>query len=146
MAIQRLDHVNFITHDIKKTIHFYCDMIGLVHGEHLAIDTAQSVYFYIPGETIAILHVGSAKADKKQPKFERLADLNDTHNGEFSTGAFDHFCLALDDSDYSAFIDKFNRHAISYKTYCHEDAALKQIWVLDPNGIRVELNFIKTAS
>ena len=63
MAIQRLDHVNFITHDMKKTIHFYCHIIGLVHGENLSIDMAQSVYFYIPGEKIAILHVGNAKSN-----------------------------------------------------------------------------------
>ena len=141
MIIQRLDHVNFITHDMKKTIHFYCHIIGLVHGEHLSIDTAQSVYFYIPGDKIAILHVGSAKADKHQPKFKRLADLDETQNGRFSTGAFDHFCLMLDDNDYSVFIDKLNKHVIPYQTYCHDDIALKQIWVLDPNGIRVELNF-----
>lgn len=45
---------------------------------------------------IAILHVGSAKADKNQPKFNRFADLNVANNGKFSTGALEHFCLALD--------------------------------------------------
>ena len=142
MAIQRLDHVNFITHDMKKTIHFYCHIIGLVHGENLSIDTAQSVYFYIPGEKIAILHVGNAKSNKGQPKFERLAELNEQNNGQFSTGSFDHCCLALDDADYESFIIKLAEQNLPYQTYIHEDVKLKQLWVLDPNGVRVELNFI----
>ncbi len=142
MPIKRLDHVNFITHDMPKTIDFYCNVIGLTHGAHLSIDTAQSVYFYIPGEAIAILHVGNAKASKVQPKFERFASLEEHHQGQFSTGAFDHFCLALDDLDYDGFIKKLNSNGLLYQTWCHDDINLKQIWILDPNGVRVELNFI----
>ena len=142
MAIQRLDHVNFITHDMAETLQFYCDVIGLVSGEHLSIDTAQSVYLYIPGQKIAILHIGNANSKKCQPKFERLADLSENNNGRFSTGSFDHFCLALDDSDYEIYIERLKNMNINYQTYCHDDFPLKQVWLLDPNGIRVELNFI----
>ena len=143
MAIKRLDHVNFITHNMPATIHFYCNVIGLVHGKHLAIDTAQSVYFYIPDNDVAILHVGNAKTDKQQAKFERLADLEVNHDGRFSTGSFDHFCLALDDEDYTLYMDKLDKAGMQYQTYCHEDMPLKQLWLLDPNGVRVELNFIE---
>ena len=143
MSIKRLDHVNFITHDMPKTIEFYCKVIGLVHGQHLSIDTAQSVYFYIPDNDVAILHIGNAKADKKQPKFERLAELDKNHDGRFATGAFDHFALAVDMADYDMFIKKFDGKNLDYQTYFHEDMALKQIWLLDPNGVRVELNFIQ---
>jgi catechol 2,3-dioxygenase-like lactoylglutathione lyase family enzyme len=97
MTIRRLDHVNFITHNVSATIYFYCSIFGLEHGNHLSIDTAQSVYFYIPGEKIAILHIGNAACDINQPKFKRVAELNPDNNGYFSTGAFDHFCLAFDD-------------------------------------------------
>lgn len=62
--------------------------------------------------------------------------------GTFSTGAFDHFCLVVDMGDYELFIKRFDTKKLDYQTYCHEDMALKQIWLLDPNGVRVELNFI----
>lgn len=142
MGIKRLDHVNFVTHDPQATIAFYCDVIGLSLGDKLSIDTSQSLYFYIPGSSIAILHVGNTKADKNQPKFKRLADLGNQHQGMFSTGAFDHFCLAVDMGDYDLFIKRFDAKKMDYETYCHKDMALKQIWLLDPNGVRVELNFI----
>lgn len=146
MGIKRLDHVNFVTHAPEATIDFYCDAIGLRLGNKLSIDTSQSLYFYIPGSTIAILHVGNAKADKNQPKFKRFADLDMKHQGTFSTGALDHFCLAWDMSDYELFIKRFDTKRLDYHTYCHEDIALKQIWLLDPNGVRVELNFIEESS
>lgn len=142
MGIKRLDHVNFVTHDPQTTIAFYCDVIGLSLGNKLSIDTSQSLYFYIPGSAIAILHVGNAKADKSQLKFERLADLESQNQGRFSTGAFDHFCLAVDMGDYDLFIKRLDAKKLNYQTYCHNDMALKQIWLLDPNGVRVELNFI----
>ena len=140
--IKRLDHVNFVTHDPEATIYFYCKVIGLVLGEQLSIDTSKSLYFYIPGQEVAILHIGNAKGEKQQPKFERLAELDGQHQGQFSTGSFDHFCLAVDFNDYDAFIFKLEQEKLVYKTHCHEELALKQIWVLDPNGVRVELNFI----
>ena len=142
MSIKRLDHVNFVTHDAQATIHFYCDVIGLSLGNTLSIDTSQSFYFYIPGNAIAILHVGNAKANKDQPKFKRFADLDSQHSGTFSTGALDHFCLALDMEDYDLFIERFDLEKLDYQNYSHEDTALKQIWLLDPNGVRVELNFM----
>lgn len=142
MSIKRLDHVNFVTHHPQATIDFYCEGIGLNLGNKLSIDTSQSLYFHIPGDPIAILHVGNAKAAKNQPKFKRLADIENQHKGSFSTGAFDHFCLAVDMADYNMFIKRFSDKKFDYQTYCHKDIALKQIWLLDPNGVRVELNFI----
>ena len=142
MAIKRLDHVNFITHNPEETIKFYTQVIGLSLGNSLSIDTSQSLYFYIPGQDVAILHIGHAATDKIQPKFERLAELSSEHEGQFSTGAFDHFCLAVDTQDYNDCIERIEKNRLSYKTYCHEDVLLKQIWLLDPNGVRVELNFI----
>lgn len=142
MGIKRLDHVNFITHNPQATIEFYCEVIGLKLGERLSVDTSQSLYFYLPGTSIAILHIGNAATAKEQPKFKRLADLDHNHSGDFSTGAFDHFCLAVDMADYELFIIRFESKKLNYQTYCHNDTALKQIWLLDPNGVRVELNFI----
>lgn len=95
IRIKRPDDVNFVTHDPQATIGFYCDIMGLTLGNKLSIDTSQSLYFCIPKSSIAILHVGNAKADKNQPKFKRFADLESQYQGTFSTGALDHFCLAV---------------------------------------------------
>lgn len=140
MKIKRLDHVNFVTHDPAATISFYCDVIGLSLGQQLPTDIMKTLYFYIPEQSNAILHVGNAQAEKNKKTFQRFADLDIESTGNFSTGAFDHFCLAVDINDYDNFIKKLENEKIIYQTYCHNDK-LKQIWLLDPNGVRVELNF-----
>lgn len=138
MAIRRLDHVNFITHDMPATINFYCDVIGLMHKQGFADN---SFFFYIKNQDIPILHVLDAKQTAQLPSFQRLAQLSEKNNGNFSTGSFDHLALLLDDNDYKFMIDKLNQLKLTYQTYCYQEIPLKQIWLLDPNGVRVELNF-----
>ncbi len=142
MSIQRLDHVNFITHSSEETIAFYCDIIGLELGNRMAIDTSQSLYFHIKGDDVAVLHIGQAAFLPDKNKFERFAQINEDNHGEFSTGPFDHFCLVVDDDDYQIYLERFQEKAITYQSYTHSDRDLKQLWLLDPNGVRVELNFI----
>ncbi|ODN41670.1 VOC family protein [Piscirickettsia litoralis] len=141
MELKRLDHVNFITHDLVKTVDFYCNIIGLTYDKNISLETAKSLHLFIPGQNVAVLHIGDAGNKKKGPKYERFADLDKNNQGKFSTGAFDHFCFALADQYYVPFIDKLEKSNVEYQTYCHDDIALKQIWLLDPNGVRVELNF-----
>lgn len=143
MAIKRLDHVNFISHDMQATVDFYCDVIGLKLGNTLSIDTADSIYLYIEGHDFPAFHIGNAKSKKMQPKYERFSDLSPEQQGKFSTGSFDHFCLQLDGEDYDLMIEKLNELNLTYQTHSHDDIPLKQIWLLDPNGVRVELNFIQ---
>ncbi len=144
MAIRCLDHVNFLTNDSDATIQFYCEVIGLKLGDPMSIDTAQTLYFYIDGSSQPILHVGQAHINPDTNKFIRKASLTSDTTKGFSTGSFDHFCLMIDFIDYEVYIDNLNKHGIEFQTYCHSDINMKQIWALDPNGVRVELNFVDT--
>ncbi len=142
MAIKRLDHVNFISHDLQATLEFYCNIIGLEQcSKNLNNDPIKSIDLCIPGQEIAILHIRTAKRNKIQPNFEIFASLDENNNGLFSSGAFDHFCLAMDSEDYPLMLNKLKANHINYQTYESGPEAMKQIWILDPNGIRVELNF-----
>ena len=141
MPIKQLDHVNFLTHDISATLDFYCSLIGLECRTPATPGSLKTIYLYLPGTNQAVLHVGNAKRPQKQPDYLAMASISETHSGSFSTGSFDHFALAFDDSDYSIFIEKLTQQDKPYQTYCHIDKPLKQIWLLDPNGVRVELSF-----
>jgi len=147
MSIKRLDHVNFITHDMEKTAKFYCEVIGLEHHEVTPpssknLNNLKTVYFYIPGQETAVLHVGQAQREKIRPDFTCLASLDLNHTGAFSTGSFDHLALLLEDEDYETYIQKLESHDLTYQTYVNQKTGLKQIWLLDPNGVRVELSFM----
>jgi len=140
MAMKKLDHINFITKDMSATIAFYTNIVGLIHGERMVGAGAGMEYFYIPGQPHSVLHVGDANIDNQSPAFHRLAKTSANQDG-LSTGVVDHFCLLQDLTDYEAVIDKLNTKHVVYESYCHSNGKLKQIWMLDPNGIRVELNF-----
>ena len=142
MSIRRLDHVNFLTNNADATITFYCDVIGLKLGQNMSIDTAQTLYFYIDGVTQPVLHVGQEHISPDSDKFTRKANLAYENSGIFSTGSFDHFCLMIDLIDYDAYVDRLKKYGIEFQTYYHNDINLKQIWAIDPNGVRIELNFM----
>ena len=143
MAIKRLDHINVISHDIKATQDFYCSIIGLVTCSTITNNSrTESVDLYIPGQDIAVIHVRSAKRENLQPNFEVFASLDENNNGRFSTGALDHFCLMMDAVDYPLMLSTLKENNINFQTYDHGNNKMKQIWVLDPNGIRVELSYL----
>ena len=56
----------------------------------------------------------------------------------YGTGAIDHIAFAAD--DYDGMIAKLDSEQIRYKSQ-HVVSWLKQLFVLDPNGIVIELNF-----
>lgn len=140
MAIKKLDHVNFITEDMPATIAFYTNTVGLIHGERMVGADEGMEYFYIPGHTHSVLHVADVNKGGKSPAFHRLAKVPSAKD-TLSTGTIDHFCLLQDLADYEAVIAKLNTQKVIYETYCHPGDKLKQIWIIDPSGLRVELNF-----
>lgn len=142
MSIQRLDHVNFITQDMMATIDFYCNSIGLECREPLPLTSLKTVYLYVPNQDVAVLHIGHAQRVQNSAAFVRLAKIPENFAGDFATGVFDHFALLLDAADYEPYCQRFKAQGLTYQTYCEPDGTLKQIWVLDPNGVRVELSFV----
>ena len=129
MAIKRLDHVNFISYNLEATLEFYTNIIGLEQRmKSLNADgSIKSIDMYIRNQDIAILHIRSALRNKKSLNFESLATLEVNNNGKFSTGALDHFCLAMDVNDYSTMINKLTTSNIMYKSNDSGPGLLKQI-------------------
>jgi hypothetical protein len=108
----------------------------------VSIDTSKSLYFHIPDSDVPILHVGQTAHSPDPKKFQRLAHLDANRHTEFSSGSFDHCYLAVDAQDYDAFMARLKQHDIAYQPLEHTDLLLKQAWVLDPSGVRVELSCV----
>ena len=140
MAIRRLDHINFITNNMSDTIEFYTKIIGLVHGDKLASAAEGMEYFYLPNHNIAILHIGQADIVRNSSRFKLVAKID---NNLPNTGIIDHFCLQFDIEDYELMENRLIKNEVTYEKYIHANGLLKQIWILDPNNVRVELNFSK---
>lgn len=119
MAISGLNHVNIITDDLSSSIKFYVDVIGLVEGQRPA--------FKFPGAWLycgsqAIIHL--VHVDKQNV------------NG---SGTIDH--IALEANGIQNMMDLLEESQIAHCVRDVPGKTIRQIFLKDPNGVKIELNF-----
>ncbi|MFQ5958605.1 MAG: VOC family protein [Alphaproteobacteria bacterium] len=119
MAIEALDHFTIVTSDLAAARRFYIDVLGLGEGDRPP--------FRFPG---AWLYCGGA------PVVHLIS--RDTSGGA-STGAVDH--LALRASDLAGTVARLREFAVDYDLRTVPGLGLRQVFVHDPDGVKIELNF-----
>jgi len=124
MKINQLDHYNFYTDNPDGTIHFYTEILGLENSpEGMRQSNTPGAWIMI-GERPAI-HINFV---------EKLSTAR--LNGD--TGVIDH--IAFDASGYEAFEALFKSAAIKYRKVARPEMNLVQLFLHDPNGIKIEMN------
>ncbi len=118
MAAKYLDHVNIQTSNVDETVAFFTDVIGLTTGPRPNFDFP-GAWLYC-GDRAVIHLVGQ----NDQP--ERATGCVD--HVAFEAEDFDGTCKMLDDRNYD------------YYTRDVPGTDLKQIFVHEPNGLKIELN------
>jgi catechol 2,3-dioxygenase-like lactoylglutathione lyase family enzyme len=134
MPIDRLDHYAIRTADLDATRHFYTEIMGLEVGPRPAFDFP-GVWLYRDGA--ALVHV--VGIDPNDPS-GLLAYLGEkaTAQGEGS-GRIDH--IAFIGSDLPAVREGFVSQGIAFRERTVPSLHLHQIFLEDPNGITIEINF-----
>jgi catechol 2,3-dioxygenase-like lactoylglutathione lyase family enzyme len=124
-----LDHVNIRVADIRKTLSFYSDVLGMRCGPVPGFrDMVESAWIYA-GDDRPVLHVGTGT----------LAVSRASAAPSMGCGSIDH--VALECLDYERFCARFVEWGIDARYNDVPMARLKQIFVTDPDGICLELNF-----
>ena len=129
MKVNALDHFNVIADDLDGTATFYTTMFGLERRNGpppLTPDNAQ--WMYADGHPI--IHINTPTAPK--------AIERDTTPGP-QTGAVHH--IALNCSGHGEMIDRLIAHGLEHHRNEVSAIGLRQIFVADPNGVLLELNF-----
>ena len=127
-GIESLDHFFIYSSKLILTKTFYCEVLGLEDGPRPAFDFA-GYWFYLNGQPV--IHVGTNE-------FPGGFDRTDQHR-ENGTGSIDH--VAFRCKGFSEFIARFQKYNQQFKINEIPDFDLKQIFVKDPNGVTIELNF-----
>jgi catechol 2,3-dioxygenase-like lactoylglutathione lyase family enzyme len=120
MPIAALDHINISTDKLAETRSFFVDLLGLTEGERPPFGFPGH-WLYIGGHPIVHL-VGRPKG--RSPS---------------RGAALDHFALRAD--GYEALRAKLDCAGLTYRAVDVPGRATRQIFVDDPNGVTVELNF-----
>ena len=120
ITVQGLDHFSVISSNPESTVGFYRDLLGLEEGPRPKL-SFPGVWLYAASQPV--LHV----------IFERPFAPG-------ATGAFDHVAFAVSGSP-SETEAKLSAAGIKFESRLIERTRTYQIFLRDPDGVGVELNF-----
>ena len=121
MSVKAFQHVNTRSADVERTREFYENVIGLRVGDRPPFPF-KGYWLYV-GET-AVLHL-----------VQRAA--GDTHHD--GTGNLDH--VAFFASGYDAMRQRLVDRGMTFREAVVPRDGTRQIFVKDPDGLTIELNF-----
>jgi catechol 2,3-dioxygenase-like lactoylglutathione lyase family enzyme len=126
MPLERLEHVLVLTNDIEQTMAFYRDVLGLEVGERPQL-AFPGHWLYLDG--VACVHVAERAAYEAHAAGIGIGPV---------AGPIDHLAFAAGDREaLAARLDAAGVHAVANDVSA---AGIRQLFVEDPNGVRIELN------
>jgi catechol 2,3-dioxygenase-like lactoylglutathione lyase family enzyme len=127
MPLEALEHYTIQCADLTGTRDFYRDVLGLVDGPRP--NFGFSGHWLYCGD-VPVVHLMGP--DHVRPKDQGAAP-------SIETGALDH--IAFRGSDVSATLANLKKSGVAFRESQFPGTGLHQLFVRDPNGIMVELNF-----
>jgi catechol 2,3-dioxygenase-like lactoylglutathione lyase family enzyme len=126
MPLERLEHVLVLTDDLERTRAFYCDVLGFEEGERPRL-AFPGYWLYLDG--VACVHVAERAAYEAHASEVGLGPV---------AGPIDHLAFAA--TDREALATRLEAAGIRAVANDVPAAAFRQLFVEDPNGVRIELN------
>jgi catechol 2,3-dioxygenase-like lactoylglutathione lyase family enzyme len=127
MPLEALDHYTIQCADMVATRDFYCDVLGLVDG--FRPNLGFPGFWLYAGDRPVVHLLGHDNA---------LPENRGTKPGP-DTNGLDH--IAFRGSDPHVTIVRLKQHGIAFRESLIPDIQLHQVFVRDPNGVMVEMNF-----
>jgi len=118
MALHGLDHVTVNCADLGRSRAFYAQVLGLHDGERPAFPFP-GAWLYLGGRPVVHLVGGAPSGD--------------------STGSFDH--VAFEADDFEGMRARLAALELAFEENAFPAARLHQLFVHDPDGVKIELNF-----
>ena len=119
MPATAMNHFTVLTDDVPATVAFYCELLGLSDGPRppLGFDGA---WLYANGQ--AVLHV-----------------VGERPRSELRPGVIDH--MAFSATGLRATVALLEDKGVQYQCRQQKGSGIWQVFIHDPNGARVELDF-----
>ena len=134
MSLSHIEHYLIAAHDMERTRDWYCSVLGLEEGPHP--EFGFPVYWlYLNGRDV--VHVG--------PSAKQAGEIQKAYLGRTSqdigkgTGAIDH--IAFRATGLKETMARLQEKGVQFNQRRANGQALYQLFMYDPNGIKVELNF-----
>jgi catechol 2,3-dioxygenase-like lactoylglutathione lyase family enzyme len=131
MPLTQLEHYLVLTDDIDATRDFYRDALGLRVGPRPPLQFA-GYWLYL--RDIPCIHIADWKGYRVYSEATGLS----MSTRAAGTGAVDH--IAFNALDYAAVKARLAAHGIVAAENLVPGVGLRQLFLTDPNGVRIELN------
>ena len=136
MAISHLEHFLVVAQDYEATVQWYIDNLGFTKGPHPDFGADIEVTWLYLGDTDVIHIVPPRPDDEPRP----VPDPNATPR-DIAQGSRPIHHIAFRAANRVEMTDRFKQRGITYLEQQASKQDLYQVFVRDPNGITVELNF-----
>jgi catechol 2,3-dioxygenase-like lactoylglutathione lyase family enzyme len=131
MTVQALEHVTIRCANLKRTRDFYVELMGLAEGDRPAFPF-RGYWLYLGG--IPVVHL--VEASDNAGAWGRDLVIPKAEDG---TGSFDH--VAFRGADFQAMRTRLQQAGVSLTERVVPGGRLSQLFVPDPEGVLVEINF-----
>ncbi|HSG95791.1 MAG TPA: VOC family protein [Afifellaceae bacterium] len=128
MELNSFEHVLIVANDLEATKDFYVDIVGLSVGKRP--DFPFPGYWLYLGDTPCVHLRGHAYGVRK---------ATGRRSEDRGTGSIDH--VAFNATGINAARDRFDSAGIDYEHRLVPGAPLQQMFITDPNGVKIEINF-----
>ena len=133
MPLSHLEHFLIQTIDLEGTCEWYVDVLGMVEGPHP--DFKMPVrWLYLGEEPVLHLTIGGEDVSENRKKY-----LGQQSTATHGSGVVDH--VAFRATGLLQMLAGLDEKGISYTKRQVDEQGLFQIFLLDPNGVKIELNY-----
>src|SRR5690606_11728126 len=132
MPLKRMEHYLVISDDIEATARFYCEALDMKVGFRPELEFPG--YWLYLGETPCV-HIAEWET---YAVWTKQAGIPISTRAE-GTGPLDH--IAFNASGFEETVDRLEALGITVSQNKLDDIGLRQLFIKDPNGLMIELNF-----
>ena len=133
MPLSHLEHFLIQTADIEATRDWYVDVLGFREGPHPDFKFPV-VWLYLGERDVVHLTQGGKNVSEN-----RKAYLGQQSEAVHGSGVVDH--MAFRCTDLRDMMAHLQKNRIEFRKRMVSDQGLFQLFLLDPNGVKIELNF-----
>ncbi|MCP4476223.1 MAG: hypothetical protein GY821_17020 [Gammaproteobacteria bacterium] len=149
MAIRGLNHYTIISDNLSANRLFYSQIVGLECLSTERKGVTQFIDFALPSQSTPVVSVidgthpyrKTVTSTHRNTGFELHGTVNPQGKSQFATGPFEHICFNYEEVDFDRIKTQLHQHDFACRESFDWLPTCKQIWTLDPNGIKVEFLF-----
>jgi catechol 2,3-dioxygenase-like lactoylglutathione lyase family enzyme len=136
MPLSHIEHFLLQTADMEKTRRWYVDVLGMRVGPNP--DFKFPVFWLYLGDR-DVVHVTEGGAGVSENRKRYVGQESQATSG---SGAVDH--IAFRATGLREMIARLESLGVDFKQRQVDDQGLYQLFMFDPNGVKIELNFANT--